>query len=62
MVEKTVNEAAGIFKDILEGEGTKAQNDVVIVNSQLAVSASILQNPMKNAGELLRIHFSAEKH
>ena len=34
---KTVNEAAGIFIDILKGTGTKAQNNVVIVNSQMAV-------------------------
>ncbi len=34
---QTVNEAAGIFKDILEGNGTNAQNNVVIVNSQLAI-------------------------
>jgi anthranilate phosphoribosyltransferase len=34
---QTVNEAAGIFKDILEGNGTNAQNNVVIANSQLAI-------------------------
>jgi len=34
---QTVNEACGIFKDILEGNGTVAQNNVVIVNSQMAV-------------------------
>ena len=34
---KTVDEAAGIFMDILEGKGTTARNNVVIVNSQLAI-------------------------
>jgi len=34
---KTVNEAAAMFIDILKGTGTKAQNNVVIVNSQMAV-------------------------
>lgn len=33
---KSVKEAAGIFIEILEGNGTKAQNSVVIVNSQMA--------------------------
>jgi anthranilate phosphoribosyltransferase len=33
----TVEEAAGIFKDILEGEGTKAQNQVVLANAALAI-------------------------
>jgi anthranilate phosphoribosyltransferase len=34
---KTVNEAAEIFINILKGTGTKAQNNVVIVNTQMAV-------------------------
>lgn len=34
---QTINESAGIFKAILEGKGTNAQNNVVIVNSQLAI-------------------------
>ena len=34
---KTIAEAAGIFTDLLEGKGTKARNNVVIVNSQLAI-------------------------
>ncbi len=34
---QTVNEAAEIFKAILEGRGTNAQNNVVIVNSQMAI-------------------------
>lgn len=34
---KTIDEAAKIFISILEGKGTEAQNDVVKVNSQLAV-------------------------
>jgi anthranilate phosphoribosyltransferase len=34
---ETVEEAAGIFKDILEGKGTKAQNQVVLANAALAI-------------------------
>lgn len=34
---RTINEAAGIFKTILEGSGSDAQNNVVIVNTQLAL-------------------------
>jgi anthranilate phosphoribosyltransferase len=33
---QTVNEASEIFKGILQGRGTNAQNNVVIVNSQMA--------------------------
>jgi anthranilate phosphoribosyltransferase len=33
----TVEEAAGIFKTILEGNGTKAQNQVVLANAALAI-------------------------
>lgn len=34
---QTVDKASEIFKDILEGRGTNAQNNVLIVNSQMAV-------------------------
>lgn len=34
---QTINESAEIFKAILEGKGTIAQNNVVVVNSQLAI-------------------------
>jgi anthranilate phosphoribosyltransferase len=34
---QTINESAEIFKTILEGKGTIAQNNVVVVNSQLAI-------------------------
>lgn len=33
----TVEEAAGIFKDILEGKSTKAQRQVVLANAALAI-------------------------
>ncbi|MCB0396982.1 MAG: anthranilate phosphoribosyltransferase [Flavobacteriales bacterium] len=36
----TVEEAASIFKKILEGEGTGAQNEVVIANSALAIACA----------------------
>jgi anthranilate phosphoribosyltransferase len=34
---QTVSEAAGIFRDILEGSGTAVQTNVVLANSQLAL-------------------------
>ncbi len=34
---QTVDEASEIFKAILEGRGTNAQNNVVIINAQLAI-------------------------
>jgi anthranilate phosphoribosyltransferase len=34
---KTVTEAADIFLSVLEGNGTNAQNNVVIANAQLAI-------------------------
>jgi anthranilate phosphoribosyltransferase len=34
---KTIDEAAGIFLSVLEGKGTKAQNEVVIANSAFAL-------------------------
>lgn len=35
---ETIDEAAKLFKNILSGQGTKAQTDVVIANSALAIS------------------------
>ncbi len=35
---KSVDESAKIFMNVLKGEGTKAQNEVVIANSALAIS------------------------
>lgn len=43
---QTVNEAAEIFISILEGRGTKAQNNVVIINAQLAVKCYYPSKPM----------------
>jgi len=45
---QTVNEAAEIFKAILEGRGTNAQNNVVIVNAQLAIKC---YHPLKSLEE-----------
>jgi len=44
----TVQEAAGIFTAILEGKGTKAQNQVVLVNAELALQCYY---PQKSPGE-----------
>lgn len=45
---KTIAEAALLFKSILEGKGTKTQNNVVIVNSQLAIKC---YHPSKSLDE-----------
>ena len=34
---QTVKEAAGVFKNILEGNGSRAQQDVVVANAALAL-------------------------
>ncbi len=34
----TVEEAAGIFKNVLEGKGTKAQNQAILANAGLAIA------------------------
>jgi anthranilate phosphoribosyltransferase len=43
---QTVNEAAEIFISVLEGRGTKAKNDVVLINAQLAVQCYYPSKPM----------------
>ena len=45
---KTVDEASLLFRSILEGKGTKTQNNVVIVNSQLAIKC---YHPSKSLDE-----------
>lgn len=44
---KTVEESAGIFLKVLKGEGTRAQTDVVTVNSQLALKCYYPDKPME---------------
>ena len=46
--DATVKDAAGIFINILEGHGTKAQNNVVVANSQMALKCSL---PRKSLDE-----------
>jgi anthranilate phosphoribosyltransferase len=45
---KSVPEAAGLFINILKGEGTATQNNVVTVNAQMALKCS---NPEKSFEE-----------
>ncbi len=44
---KTIDEAAGIFMNILEGKGTNAQNNVVIANTQLASKCYYPSKPLE---------------
>jgi anthranilate phosphoribosyltransferase len=37
----TVKDASDIFINILKGQGTKAQNDVIVVNSQIALKCCL---------------------
>jgi anthranilate phosphoribosyltransferase len=47
---ETVDEAAVIFMNILTGKGTKAQNDVVLINAGLALQ---VLHPQKNLDECI---------
>jgi len=49
---QTVNEAAEIFKGVLEGNGTMAQQKVVIANSQIAIRCFY---PLKSLDECRKI-------
>ena len=53
----TVEEAAGVFLKILEGKGSKAQNDVVVANAALALfcmdEASGMERSLERARESL---------
>ncbi|MEM6516749.1 MAG: anthranilate phosphoribosyltransferase [Bacteroidota bacterium] len=49
----TVKKAAKVFKNILDGKGTKAQNNVVCANAGLAI-ATVKQIPHKEGLELAR--------
>ena len=49
---ETVDEAAVIFMNILTGKGTKAQNDVVLINAALALQ---VLHPQKNLDECIAI-------
>lgn len=54
---KTVEDAAAVFVDILEGKGTDAQNSVVKANSGMAISCAKgipLEQGIDEAGESLR--------
>ncbi len=43
----TVNEAAKIFTDILDGKGTTAQNNVVLANSAVAIQTVYQDKPLE---------------
>ena len=50
----TVEEAAKIFWDVLNGKGTEAQNEVVIINSGLALQCARPELSLKEACEQAR--------
>jgi len=43
----TVKDSVGIFINILQGKGTKAQNNVVVVNSQMALKCCLPGNSLE---------------
>jgi anthranilate phosphoribosyltransferase len=51
----TVEEAAGIFLEILKGNGTKAQNDVVLANAAFALYCMDEDQGLDNSLERARI-------
>jgi len=54
----TVKEAAALFQKILKGEGSRAQNDVVVANAALALNcmdeSSGMEHSLERARESLR--------
>ncbi|MBK9257133.1 MAG: anthranilate phosphoribosyltransferase [Saprospiraceae bacterium] len=57
----TVQEAANIFKTILDNEGTKAQNDVVIANAALAIQCFDQTKDIKDCVAEARESLESEK-
>ena len=58
---KTIEEAASIFLSILEGNGTKAQNDVVIVNSAFAFKCYFPQISISDGLEMATESLQSKK-
>jgi anthranilate phosphoribosyltransferase len=50
----TIEESAKIFMDILSGKGSKAQNDVVIANSAIAISCYSSNKSLSESVEIAR--------
>jgi anthranilate phosphoribosyltransferase len=51
---KSVPEAASLFKRILAGEGTDAQNDIVTVNAQMAIKCYYPEKPFEECRKIAR--------
>ena len=51
---KDIPASAALFKDILEGRGTQAQNDVVVANTALAIQVYHPEKSMKESVEMAR--------
>ena len=56
---QTVNEACGIFLNILEGNGTVAQNNVVMVNSQMAVKCYYPSKSLDDCRDIVKDSLSS---
>jgi len=50
----TIEESAKIFMDVLSGKGSKAQNDVVIANSAIAISCYHFNKSLSESVEIAR--------
>ena len=50
----TVEVAAGIFRDVLHGEGTEAQRDVVVINAAFAIQTVEQDKPIEECIEIAR--------
>lgn len=51
---RSVNEAADLFMKILKGEGTATQNDVVTINTQMALKCYYPSKSFEECGEIAR--------
>ena len=57
----TVDEAAKIFLNILEGKGTKAQNNVAIVNAAVALNCYYPEKDLTECIEIAKESLESKK-
>jgi anthranilate phosphoribosyltransferase len=58
---RTMEEAAGIFSELLDGKGTKARQDVAIINAAFAMNCYYPEKPIPDCIELSRESLASGK-
>lgn len=51
---RSINESAGLFIEILRGKGSPTQNDVVVVNAQMAIKCCYPEKSFEDCREIAR--------